>query len=166
MTLLGISIGTTRSGVCVLKDGEILDREIHNFFDEWSKAKLNLIINRYRQYFQKRSIDAIIINVPPLKRHNDKIRAIMKRIEVLAKEHLCEFDLTTKTEMKHITGVRSTEELIKYTTLLYPELRFVYEKGQENDHGHYKKLFEAVLCAHIYRKRQLQRAQQIYNATE
>ena len=166
MTILGISIGTTRTGVCILKDGVLLDRHIHNYQDLWSENKLRIIINRYKQYILKRNVTAIIVKIPPLKKHTKPITQILKRIEALAKEYHCEFDLITKSEMKYITGVRSTNELIKYTLLLYPELTATIEKGGQNDHSYYKKLYEAILCAYIYKERQYNRAQQIANATE
>jgi len=159
MTILGISIGTTRTGVCILNDDVLLDRHIHNYRSAWSDHKLRVIINRYKQYILKNNVSAIIIKIPPLKKHTKPITQILKRLEALAKEYYIDFDFITKSEIKHVINVRSTTELIKYTTLLYPELEAVYDNGTQKD-SYYKKLYEAVLCAHIFKERQKVRAQQ------
>jgi len=166
MTCLGISIGTTRTGVCVLKDGTLLDRHIHNYQSNWTDHKLRIIINRYKQYILKYNISAVIVKIPPLKKHTKQVGQVLKRLEKLANEYGCEFDLITKSELKHITGTRSTNEIIRYTLLLYPELEFVFEKGSPNDHSYYRKLFEAVLSAHVYCEKQQIRAMQIKRAME
>lgn len=162
MTILGISIGTTRTGVCVLKDDVLLDRHIHNYRSVWSDDKLRVIINRYKQYILKHNVSAIIIKIPPPKKHTKPVTQLLKRLERLAKEYYIDFDLITKTEIKHVVNVRSTTELIKYTTLLYPELEAVYDNGTQKD-SYYKKLYEAILCAHIFKERQQVRAQQQAN---
>jgi RNase H-fold protein (predicted Holliday junction resolvase) len=166
MTILGISIGTSRTGVCLLKDGVLLDRHIHHYHAVWSDAKLRLIMNRYRQYVKKYNVTAIMIKIPSLHKHTNAITSILKQVERLAKEHGCLFDLITKSELKHVTGMRSTNELIDYTKRLYPELSSLFEKGSENEHLHYRKLFEAVLSAHIFKERQQARAIRIGTTTE
>jgi RNase H-fold protein (predicted Holliday junction resolvase) len=165
MTILGISVGTTRTGVCVLKNGILLDRHIHNYQATWSDNKLRIVTERYKRYILKRNVTAIIVKIPPLKKHTKAITKIIKRVEALAKEYSCEFDLVTKTEIKHITAMRSTNELIEYARRLYPELIAMYEKGKANDHSYYQKLYEAILAAHIYQERQRVRAEQLAHTT-
>jgi RNase H-fold protein (predicted Holliday junction resolvase) len=161
MTILGISIGTTRTGVAVLKDGVLLDRHIHNYQATWSDIKLRIITSRYKQYILKRNVTAIIVKIPPLKKHTKSITRILKRIEALAEEYHCEFDLVTKRELKDVTGMRSTSDLIEFARRLYPELIAMYEKGKANDHSYYRKLYEAILAAHIFQERQRIRAERM-----
>ena len=166
MTILGISIGTTRTGVAVLKDDVLLDRQIHRNERVWSDNKLRMILNLYKQYVVKRSVQAIVVKIPPPKKLTPPLKRLLRRIEALAKKHGCDFDLTTKNELKHVTGVRSTIELVKYTTLLYPELAPVFDKGVDNNHMYHRKLFEAVLSAYIYSGRQQLKSERIKNTTE
>lgn len=154
MTILGISIGSTRTGVCVLRDGILIDRQIHSYHTVWPDNKLRIIINRYKRYIRKWQVKAIIVKVPPPRKHTKATKLILKRIEALAKEHSCSFDLITKLEIKEVLGLHSTTALNECARLLYPGLNFVYEKGELNDHSYYKKLFEAVLAAHSYQERQ------------
>jgi hypothetical protein len=153
MTILGISVGTSRTGVCVLRDGVLVDRQIHNYQAVWSDNKLRIIINSYKRYVRKRQVQAIVVKVPPPKKHSKAVTQILKRLEALAKEHGCSFDLITKSDIQHALGLHSTTALNECARLFYPELVFVYEKGSANDHSYYKKLFEAVLAAHIYQER-------------
>jgi RNase H-fold protein (predicted Holliday junction resolvase) len=166
MTILGISIGTTRTGVCVLKDGTLLDRYVHSYHYQWSDHKLRIIVNRYKRYILKHNVTAIIVKVPPLKKHTPAIARILKRLEALAKDYDCEFDLTTKSELKHSLHARSTNELILLARHAYPELAPLFEKGAANDHRYYKKLYEAVAAAHFFQGRLLIRAEQIARTTE
>jgi RNase H-fold protein (predicted Holliday junction resolvase) len=166
MTLLGISIGTTRTGICVLRDEVLLDRQIHNYQAAWTDSKLRIIVNKYQYYIRKYNVTDIIVKIPPLGKHTNAVSKILRRVEKLAAENHCEFDLITKIEMKHITGTRSTEELIKYASLLYPELSNLYDKGMGNEHCYYKKLYEAVLAAYIFQERQKSRELQLKSATE
>ncbi len=153
MTILGISIGTTRTGVCVMRDGVLIDRQTHNFPTVWSDNKLRIIINQYKRYIRKRQVKAIIVKVPPPRKQTKATKLILKRLEALAKEHSCHFDLITKNEMQHQLHLHSTKALTECARLLYPELNAIYQKGEMNDHRYYKKLFEAVLAAHIFWER-------------
>jgi len=153
MTILGISIGTTRTGVCILRNGVLLDRQIHSYHDVWSDNKLRIIINRYKRYVRKWQVKAIIVKVPPPRKHTKATKLILKRIEALAKDHNCRFDLITQDEMRSQLHLHSTGALIECARLLYPELNVIYQKGEVNDHRYYKKLFEAVLAAHIFWER-------------
>ncbi len=166
MTIFGISVGTTRTGICVLIDGVLIDRNVHNFTDLWSEKKLHLILRCYKRYIVKRKVEAIIVKIPPLKRHTEPIKQLLQGIEALAKEHHCEFDLTTKKEIKNITTLRNTNSLIEYARLLYPELLPVFLKGVNDDHSYFKRMYEAILSANIYQERQRIRALQIARTKE
>jgi RNase H-fold protein (predicted Holliday junction resolvase) len=153
MTILAISIGTLRTGVCVLEGHEILDRQMHSYPNEWSATKLQIIIQRYREYIVEYNVNAIIVKIPPLASYNQSIRQIIRQIIKLAKKYHCEYDFITKSEMKHITQLKHTSSLIEYVLILHPELSPLYMKGINTGHRDYKKLYEAVLSAHIYQER-------------
>jgi RNase H-fold protein (predicted Holliday junction resolvase) len=166
MTVLGISIGTSRTGVCVLHNDTLLDRHIHDYPTLWSDTKLRIILNRYRQYLHKHKIDAVVVKIPAIHRHTKPLLRLIRRVEALAKEYNCEFDLITKSEIKHTLSLRSTNEIVKFSSMLYPELSALYEKGIATNHSFNKKVYEAVLAAHIYKERQRVRARQIAHTKE
>jgi hypothetical protein len=151
MTIFGISVGTVRTGVCLIRDGELLEDEarVHRFGAQLSEKKLRAIAKTYRRYLRKHPVQAIMVKIPPLKKHTAAITRIIGDIEALADEYGCKFDLITKSELKHATGLRSTDEIIELAKRLYPDLDPVYDKGLPNGHTHYRKLYEAVLSAHV-----------------
>ena len=154
MTVLGISVGTSRTGVCVLQEGKLIDLHIHDYPNPWSDNKLRIILNKYRQYLKRYPITHVIIKVPPPSGHSKPLRRLLRRIEALAGEYYCEFDLITKTEIKGTLLLRSTEEIIIYAKGLFHELTGLYDKGRRSNHSYQRKLYEAVLAAHIYEERQ------------
>ncbi|MEO6520604.1 MAG: hypothetical protein ABIN91_02930 [Mucilaginibacter sp.] len=152
MTVLGISIGTKGTGICVLRDGELIDANVHYYHTPWSDLKLRAIVNQYRHYVRRYGVTAIIIKVPPPINHTPAVRRIMAQVEGLAKQYYCEFDLTTKTEIRSTLSLRSGE-IAGFARQLYPELQAIYEKGARNGHGYHKKLYEAVLSAYLFQQR-------------
>lgn len=166
MTILGISVGTTRTGMCILKDDVLVYGRVRDYRKVWSDAKLRVIIRDYRHYILKYNVSAIIVKISPLNKHTPALRKVLKRLEGLAAEYGITFDLTTKSELKHSLHLRSTNELILYARQLYPELAPLFEKDAASDHRYYKKLYEAVLAAHFFQKRLLIRAEQTAHTTE
>ena len=127
---------------------------------------MHVIINRYKRYVLKRQVQAIVVKVPPPKKRGRAITHILKRLEALAKKHGCSFDLITKNDMKNALGLHSTTALNECVRLLYPELGVIYQKSVSNDHSYYKKLFEAVLAAHIFQERLNSKAARQERTTE
>ncbi|MBW4888471.1 hypothetical protein KXQ82_02040 [Mucilaginibacter sp. HMF5004] len=153
MTILGISVGTNRTGVCVIKDGVLLDRNVHNFQVVWSDNKLRIIINRYKRYLRKRKVEAIVVKIPPIRKHTKAVSTLIGRIEALAIEHNCSFNLFTKKDISNLLNLHSTSSLFEYARLVYPELTSYYQKVADGDQRYYKKMFEAILAARIYYER-------------
>jgi hypothetical protein len=159
MTIIGISLGTSRTAVCIIRDGELLEEELHlHAFDaQWSEKKLHDIAKAYRKYLRKYPVTGIMVKIPPLDRHTGPITALLARVESLAGEYGCKYDLITKSELKHFTGLHSTNEIVELSRRLYPVLEPLYQKGRANGHSYNGKIFEAVLSAHVFRQWQLRR---------
>ncbi|MGY3214773.1 hypothetical protein [Mucilaginibacter sp. HD30] len=154
MTVLGISIGTARTGIAVLEDGKILERQAHVYQTTWTENKLRAITDKYREHVRQHNVTAIMVKIPPLSRHSKAVSRLLRGIEAIAKDTYCDFDLITKNEIKDRLCLKSTEEMITYAPMLYPELLPLYKQGLATGHNHYKKIYEAVLAAHIYAQRQ------------
>jgi RNase H-fold protein (predicted Holliday junction resolvase) len=150
MTILGISIGTTQTGVCVLKKGVLLDWQIHAFKHAWSKHKLHRIIQQYRRYIVKHNVNAIMVKVPQLTKDSKELASIRTKLVILAKEHNCAIDFILKSEIKERLTLQNTTEIVELARREYPVLEPVYKKGVHNKHSYYQKLYEAVLGAHLY----------------
>lgn len=166
MTIFGISIGTTRTGVCILKDEALIEWNMHEFPRVWSDNKLRIIIQQYKRYIARHNVNAVVVKIPPIKNHTKSIKQLLKAVEKLAKEHGCEFDLTSKKEIKGFYTLKNTDALIEYTQIKYPSLRSTYLKSIATNHRYHKKLYEAVLGADLYQERQRVRTLQIVNTKE
>jgi hypothetical protein len=147
-------VGTARTGIAVLRDGRLIDRGIHNYPDAWSGTKLHVILSRYERYVVRRGVDAIVVKVPPLRKHTPRLTAIIEGIGALAAKHRCTFDIATKSEIKRDLGLRSTAQLIGHVRGLYPEVAAQYDRGRKNAHEYYARLYEAIICARLYGDRQ------------
>ncbi|WP_439695181.1 hypothetical protein ACFGVS_19120 [Mucilaginibacter sp. AW1-7] len=155
MTIFGISIGTSRTGVCILQDGKLIEMHVHDYPALWSDKKLKKILNRYRQYLKRYPVTDVIVKIPSKSGLSKEVRRLMRRTEALAKEYYCTFDLTTKIEIKGTLLLRSTDEMVRFAREAYPQqLAALYSKGVATNHSYHRKLYEAVLAAHIYEERQ------------
>jgi hypothetical protein len=152
MTILGISIGTTQTGVCVLKEGVLLDWQVHAYKQAWSDHKLHLIIQQYKRYIVKHNVNAIMVKIPQLNKRSKEINSIRNKLLVLARKHDCKIDFILKSEIKGRLILQNTDEMIDIAVNYFPVLKHVYEKGVHNKHFYYKKLYEAVLGAYLYRE--------------
>jgi hypothetical protein len=167
MTIFGISIGTSRTGVCVLQDGKLVEAHVHDYPAPWSDKKLKKILNRYRQYLQRYPVTDVIVKIPSKSGLSNEVRRLMRRTEALAAEYYCKYDLTTKIEIKGTLLLRSTDEVIRYAREAYPQqLTAIYSKGIATNHAFHRKLYEAVLAADIYQERRRVRKQQMENTKE
>ncbi|QKJ32450.1 hypothetical protein HQ865_22690 [Mucilaginibacter mali] len=149
MTVLGISVGTKESGVCVLRDGKLLRREVHFYKRAWSDYKMQIIINTYRRYLKRFDIDAVVVKAPPARSLSAALRRLLDRTEQMARKRGCAFYVITKTELKGRTGTHSTAELIACACRLYPQLSEQRGKGSLHGNLYDKKMYEAVLAAHV-----------------
>jgi hypothetical protein len=166
MTIFGISIGTSRTGICILQDGKLVYAHVHDYPTPWTDTKLRIILNQYRQYFHLYQITDVMIKIPHPSRRTKHIHQLIRRIEAMIKEYYCSHDLTTKTEIKEVFALRSSEEIPDFATRLYPKLSGLYDKGKTSNHRFYRKLYEAVLAAYMYQERIRIRKLKIENTNE
>lgn len=153
MTILGISIGTRCTGVCVLEDGVLKDANIHRFDDIWSETKLHVIINRYKRYVRRYGVTTIIIKMPPGNSHTKALCLVKKRIEQLAGRFYCDLSTITRKEVQATLEVATIDKMVECTLKAYPEFVNTYERQRRHRHSKFRKLHEAVLAAHIAHQR-------------
>jgi len=151
MTILGISIGTRDTGVCIMENEVLINWHIHVFKHSWSKHKLHLIIQQYKRYIVKHNVNAIMVKMPQLNKDSKELASIRNKLVILAKEYNCSIDFILKSEIKNRLVLQNTNEIIEIAVRYYPVLEHVHKKGIPNKHSYYKKLYEAVLGAHLYR---------------
>jgi RNase H-fold protein (predicted Holliday junction resolvase) len=164
MTILGISLGTTVTGIAILKDEALIEWNNHVYPQAWSDNKMRIILKQYKRYIARHNVNAVVVKIPPTKKQTTSM--LLKAIEKLAKKHGCAFDITSKREIKGFFTLKNTDALIEYAQIKYPKLRNTYLKSIATNHRYHKKLYEAVLSADVYQERQRVRALQIANTKE
>ncbi|WP_367914588.1 hypothetical protein [Leadbetterella sp. DM7] len=151
MTILGISVGTTLTGVCIMQRGKLIDWQAHKYQTKWSDEKLQAIVNQYREYFKNNRINAVMVKVPPLRYHNEEITLILQKLEEIVRKYgITKYDLITQVEIKNKFLIRNTDELIECTVKKFPVLQQTFRKGEHNNHKYYRKIYEAVMSAYIF----------------
>ncbi len=160
MICLGISIGSTRTGVCVTKNGVLVERRMHKYPHTFTDNKARIITKKYRHYIDKYQVTDIVVKIPSRTHQTKAVKLLLHRITTVAEEYRCHFDLTNTFEMKSVTNTHSAEELIHYIIDKYPELSVVYDKDTQIGNNRYKKVFEAVLAAWLHRERRMRKQAQ------
>jgi RNase H-fold protein (predicted Holliday junction resolvase) len=147
MRVLGISLGTTTSGVAVISGGQLICWHIHSFRDRWSADKATAIAARYERYVTQYRPRIIVVKIPPLYHHTESIKQLLKKLAVLFQYHGCMVEYTTKEAVK-ADIIKNNKELMKHATELYPILRPEYESALAGKNRYHAKLFDAVMAAH------------------
>lgn len=151
INVLGISIGTRKTGVAVLKGNELVEWETHLFAGWWSEAKERAILARYEKYIVRNQITAIAIKIPPVILSNSPLEVVLQKVQALAAQYGCKTMLITKEELKRRTQLRNMDSLLEYAVLQYPILRPNYIKEKESITHYHQKMFEAVVAAQLCR---------------
>jgi hypothetical protein len=152
MVILGISIGTRVTGIAIVNNTKLIAWQSHTFPAEWSKAKMDRIINRYEKYLRSHKVTMVIIKIPRLSHHNASIRNLLDKLRVLITFHGCMMDYTTLNEIKtKLPQLQDSYDIQDYTLNLYPVLLPEHARERVNKTPYHHKMFEAVLIAHLWR---------------
>lgn len=151
-TVLGISIGTRKSGVAVIQDKELIHWQTHSFLGKWSDQKSKKILNRFASYINQYHPGAVMIKVPPKTHHTTTFVILLKKLLFLLQPPGCMVQVSTKKDIKlAIPEITNTETLLKYVVSQYPILQAEYEQECSNAEAYHLRMFEAVLAAHLYK---------------
>jgi RNase H-fold protein (predicted Holliday junction resolvase) len=134
MVVLGISLGTTTTGIAVLNDGELIYWHTHSFRDKWSPDKAALITSRYGNYVSQYKPKKVVVKIPPVYHHSGAIKQLLEKIKELFSYHIPE--------------VANHNQLMAYAIEHYPILLPEYEQAMAGKNNYHAKLFDAVIAAH------------------
>ncbi|TWI96818.1 hypothetical protein JN11_03931 [Mucilaginibacter frigoritolerans] len=148
MVILGISLGTTTTGVAILSGGELVFWHTHSFRDRWTDDKAALIASRYERYIHQYRPRLIMVKIPPEHHHSSAIKQLLLKIKSLFAYHGCMVEYTVKEEVKAAIQVNNHHQLMKYVTEVYPILLPEYDKAVAGKNKYHTKLFDAVMAAH------------------
>jgi hypothetical protein len=156
MVILGISIGTKRTGIAVIKNGSLVRWDTHTLRGKWSEKKIASIIARCENHFKTLNVSVIVIKAPPFTHHSDNIMQLLKSLYAFIEYKGCLVDYKTKEDIKKIVPIiKNTHDLVTFAVTLYPQLQPEQAQEQANKNHYYVKMFEAVVVAHLYHEQRI-----------
>jgi hypothetical protein len=154
MLILGISLGTTTTGIAVLKDKELIQWQTHSFREVWSEQKAEDIVNRFHYYIRQYRIEVVVIKLPPQSHQPTPVVQLLKKLVDLCAYKGCMVQTCTKRDIKkEIPGARNNNDIMLFAITHYPIITPEYTKALAGKNQYHKKLFEAVVAAHLFPSR-------------
>lgn len=151
MLILGISLGTTTAGVAVLHDKELIQSQTHSFREVWSEKKADKIVSKFHYYIQQYRIEIVVIKVPPKSHHPPPVVLLLKKLVELCTYKGCMVQTCTKQDLKkRIPGAKNNNDIMFFATTQYPIITPEYTQALAAKNQYHKKLFEAVVAAHLF----------------
>ena len=148
--VLGISLGTRKMGVAVLKRTSIFDCRMKTFNEVWSEKKLQAIIRIVEKHITKYRPTEVTIKVPSITLEDLTVSELLCEIEKLLEARAIPLHSYTLADLKMgwCRNYRANKkQLMKCILEKYPELRAMYDKEMQGRVKYYEKLFEAVAVA-------------------
>lgn len=155
-TLLGISLGTRRIGIAVMKENILLDWRIHSFKDSWSRSKQKDILFVIAGYIEECKVTEISIKKLDPIRNSEPLQNLFSEITMCANRKNIVMKSYSLLQMKKYFSKERTftkSEMIKQVALQFPELIPEYNRDQKNKTPYYIKIFEAVLVVNMANKK-------------
>jgi RNase H-fold protein (predicted Holliday junction resolvase) len=149
MAILGISIGTRRNGVAVIRQESLEAAQVHTLNDRWSGHKLAAIMSLYAKYVREYNVRVIIIKTPKPSHWSLAIKQLLRAIDAYIKKQGCLVEYTTIDKMKaKEPAIRNKRDLRRMVVELYPILIHELNRDLKVKQPYYAKLFESVMAAH------------------
>jgi len=150
MVILGISLGTSTTGIAVISGGELTFSHTHSFRDTWTDDKAVLITSRYEHYIIQHRPHITIVKIPPVHHHSSALKQLLQTLKTLFQYHGCMVEYKTKEEMKaEMPDIQNHHQLMNHCVELYPILQPEYNKAVAGKNNYHAKLFDAVMVAHL-----------------
>ena len=149
-TILGISPGTRSMGIAVLRDGIILEAQVHSFPGTWSKTKLRRILNLVLANIHRYDVAIIAVKLPDTLPLSKGFHQVIGSINVLGERkevHIRYYSLSDIKKYHCPEEAQTKEVLMERLVAIHSELTIEYRRERKNRNKYYYKLFEAVAAA-------------------
>jgi len=154
MVILGISLGTTTVGIAVMNENELVTYNTHSFRAIWSECKAEAIIARLLEYIIRYRVQVVAIKLPPETHQPVTVTHLFHQLREQCTYHGCMVQTCTKAQLKRsLPGVSNTSDLMRYVAQHHPALVPQYEQSLKRKNQYHKRIFEAVIAAHMYDKK-------------
>lgn len=148
--VLGLSLGTRKIGIAVIKNGDLKDWCVKEFKGPWNKIKLQAITFALLKPCQLYGINTVAIKTPKQNGEQVGLRRLILEMKLYAKVNNTRISYYSRDKIKHhYCGSKKVPfmEVIKAITSRKKELVHAFQKEQKNLNGYYDSMFEAVAVA-------------------
>jgi len=150
--VLGVSIGTQKIGLAVIKENRLLVKKVSTFNSKWNNKKLSNIIRAIDRTRWRNGVTAVSIKVPPSSHYTAGLKALIREIKRYYTDKNIPFHVCTIKELKS-HGIneqrRNKRQLVHDMAEQYPDLRPKAEKELNSRIAYYTKMFEAIAAAEL-----------------
>lgn len=154
--VLGISIGTRKLGVGVIKDGELLDWRVTVFKGIWSNHKLSRIIRYIELYALRYQVLSIALKVPSLIDSSPGLQPLITTVIEQCSRDQINVGTYRIEDLKRycFPDERSNKKaLTQYLLDKFPEIYSAARKEKQNRNPYYTPMFEAIIAALVHLKK-------------
>lgn len=153
MAILGVSVGTRRNGIAVIKDDELHAAQVHTLNDRWSNHKCAALIALYHKYVRDYRVRLVIVKTPKPSHFTLALKQLIRALDAYVKKQGCLVEYTTIQQMKaQEPAIKNKRELGQVVAERYPILVHEFHRELKLKQPYYTKLFEAVMAADHARK--------------
>jgi len=147
LTSLGISPGTRRLGIGIIRDGDLRDWRNIGFHGRWSARKLDRIRNTITSLLERTRPDVVSLKTPHPSRSSDHLDRIVTMITELAKSRRIRLRRYSIIDVKRTLAPDATINKRRMGDLLatqYPALHPELTAELKNLNPYYDRVFEAI----------------------
>jgi len=151
-TVLGLSLGTRKIGLAVVKNGDLKEWCVKEFKGYWCIAKLKAIMFCVYKFCTLYGITSIAIKIPRKIGKQTGLRRVVSELERYAESQNIQIQKYSQNYLKLWycgSDQGDFQKVIEIIVLRKPELVHEHRKEQRNYCGHYEVMFQAVAVALI-----------------
>lgn len=150
--VLGLSLGTRKIGIAIVKDGDLKDWCVKEFKETWGIAKVQAIMFCLYKLCQLYGITHIAIKIPRKIGKQTGLRRVLMELEQCTKTQHIQMLKYSQDNLKLWycgSPYSDFQEVIDIIVSRKPELVHDRRKEQRNYCGYYDVMFQAVAVALI-----------------
>ncbi len=149
-TVLGLSLGTRRIGVAVIRNGDLREWQVKEFKGVWNKRKVEAVVFYIYKLCGFYRTRIIAIRIPKESTNRTGIRRVMFELQEYAEKQgfrLLFYSLTDVRKHYSCKVTAQGKHLAEMLTALKPELSHDLKRDARNLNSYYNSMFEAVAVA-------------------
>lgn len=153
IAVLGISVGTRKLGISIMKDGELLDWKVTVFKGQWSQAKLASIVRYIDRCATKYQAQVIVLKVPSLVESSPGLQTLITEIKTYFTQKqntVLQYRISDLKRFCFPNERSNKKAFVDYIEEKFPEVHCAIKKEKRNRNPYYTPMFEAIIASQVY----------------